>query len=75
MITRVSRDADDPSFGDDLRAAQNRELSKADQKLGIYLYDRDGRGSMMFQHRVQRVIEFEELDAYRNIHVARIHVQ
>jgi hypothetical protein len=25
---------------------------------------------MMFQHRVQRVIEFEELDAYRNIHAA-----
>ena len=53
-----------------MRAAQNRELSKADQKLGIYLYDRDGHGSMMFQHRVQRVIEFEELDAYRNIHAA-----
>jgi hypothetical protein len=33
---------------DDLRAAQNRELSKADQKLGVlYLYDRDGLGSMI----------------------------
>jgi hypothetical protein len=45
---------------DDLRAAQNRELSKTDQKLGVLTCTIEtGMGSMIFPHRVQRMIDLK----------------
>jgi hypothetical protein len=45
---------------DDLRAAQNRELSKTDQKLGVLTCTIEtGMGSMIFPRRVQRMIDLK----------------